>query len=228
VLDGTLSYDPELDKLKYRWTKVAGPNCILSDTTNAIAHAPNLSSGLYAFELTVADQVQLIAKDTIIVTITGSPAPIEVNMDVTIASNFGFSENHLYCNYPFFISPYCYYYDLFNVVGSFNLSPIGQITFTVHEETDTTNMSTVHRTDMYLNCNACAPSMNLDGSSSINFKNLMRLGGGPFSGTLQIENGTARGCDQNIFTNLNPLIITGTMDTAMHTFNLNIRGKVYF
>ena len=228
ALDGTLSYDPGLQKLKYHWRKLAGPDCILSDTTNAIARASNLGPGLYVFELKVLDALEFIGKDTIAVTVTGSPVPIEINMDVSFAANFGFSENHVYCYYPFFISPYCYYYDLFTAVGSFNLSPIGQITFTIHEETDTTNLSSIHHTDVYLNCNACAPSMYLDGSSSINFKNLMRQGGGPFSGSLQIENGTAKGCDQNIFNNLNPLMITGTMDTVMHTVSLTIRGKVYF
>jgi hypothetical protein len=228
ALDGTLSYDPDIGKLKYRWTKIAGPDCILTDTTNAIARASNLVSGLYAFELKVLDSFQSTGKDTITVTVSGSPLPIEVNMDAALSVNFGFSENHFDCYLPFFVSPYCYYYDLFTAVGSFDLTPIGAITFTIHEETDTTYLSSVHHTDMYLNCSGCAPSMNLEGSSSINFKNLMRQGGGPFSGTLQVENGTAKGCDQNIFTNLNPLIITGTMDTAMHTMNLTIRGKVYF
>ena len=44
-----------------------------------------------------------------------------------------------------------------------------------------------------------------------------------------MEAGSAKNnCDPDVFENANPMILTGNMDTATHTINLTLKGKVYF
>jgi hypothetical protein len=172
----------------------------------------NLFAGQYAFELTVLSDGGLSSKDTVAVLVTGSPTPAEYNLDVTINGSFSFINNAEYC---FDYGPWgyvCFYRDLTSIGGSFNLSPLGLIILGNYEYTDTATNS-IYASHMSLSCSNCIPSQYLSGICSINFKQLFQQGGGSFNGTFKIESGSAaNNCDPNIFTNLNPLIVTGGLE----------------
>ena len=61
-----------------------------------------------------------------------------------------------------------------------------------------------------------------------NFKKLIQGGGGAFSGSLKVIEGSAKNCTANIYENAMSLIITGSIDTTAHTFNITIKGKTFF
>ena len=238
-LDGSASYDPDNSFIDYGWRKISGPFCILSSgATPAKAHLSQLVAGQYAFELRVTDEGSssskgLSSRDTVVVNVTGSASPTEINLDETINGSFLFRDNYEECDEeysPFGSFYYCVYTDITTITGRFSLSlPLGQINFGISENADTATASDNHDTRMDLSCNTCVPSRYLSGSCSINFKKLIQQGGGSFNGTIKIEHGSAKdNCDQNVFDNLLPLTVTGIMDTTAHTVNLTIKGKVYF
>jgi len=56
ILDGTDSYDPDLnDELTYTWTQIEGPQVVLDDANTATASFDCNEEGLYTFELVVSD-----------------------------------------------------------------------------------------------------------------------------------------------------------------------------
>ena len=132
---------------------------------------------------------------------------------------FTFQDNYADCYY------HCSYYDYTSIQIQFDFPSIGQFNFYTQEYADTASASDVHTTSMSLYGDN-GPGVN--GTSSINFKKLIQKGGGSFSGTLKIEQGSAQNCNQNIYTNLNPLTVTGSLDTTAHTISLTIKGKTYF
>jgi hypothetical protein len=232
-LDGTKSFDPDIrdnldDKIYFKWSQISGPVCTLSDRVLSKAKVSNLTAGQYAFELKVTDVKGLSSKDTVQVNVTGSSSPTEINLDVIINSSFVFSDNSYSC-YEYGWFELCGYYDYTDIEGRFNLPPLGQVNFSAYEYADTATAGNYHDTHMSLSCNGCVPSQYLDGTCSINLKKLILLGGGIFSGTFKIEDGSAKhNCDQHVFDNTDPLTVSGNLDTTTHTISLTIKGKVYF
>jgi hypothetical protein len=235
-LDGSASLNDNTGLLEFSWAKVSGPFCNISSmgTNSPKAEVTQLSAGQYAFELTVTGQPTasskgLSARDTMLVTVTGTTAATEYNLDVTFNNAFQFSRNVERC-YTWYMGPLiCLYWDLTNVNGSFSLPTLGEVIFSAYEQADTTSSGVYTNTQMSFSCAGCVPSEYAEGTSSINFKQLIRQGGGPFNGILQIQNGSAKNnCDSHVFDNVDPLVISGNMDTAAHTINLSIKGKVFF
>ncbi len=219
VLDGSGSSDPDNDISGYLWTQISGTSSsIVYNSTSVKANAGNLLPGKYVFQLQVTDAGGLSSKDTKIVNVAGSE--LESNLDLTLSGSFTFLDNHEDCYY------YCSYSDYtYTIIPQFDFPPMGQFNFYAQEYADTASSSDVHTTNMSLYSDN---STGVNGTSSINFKKLIQKGGGSFSGTLKIEQGSAQNCNQNIYTNLNPLTVTGSLDTTAHTISLTIKGKTYF
>jgi len=231
-LDASASFDPDNNGLlDFSWAKISGPFCIISSLGNNSpkAEVTQLNAGQYMFQLTVTDQGTasskgLSSRDTMQVTVTGIPSPGEYDLDVNFNNDFQFSHNASYC-YDFMGVPVCLFYDLTTMRGSFHVPTLGEMIFSTYE----TDSAAGTNTEMSLSCAGCVPSKFIGGVSSINFRQLMRQGGGAFSGTWSIQTGSARNnCDSHVFNNAEPLVISGSMDTVAHTVSMAIKGKVFF
>ena len=74
TLNGNTSSDPDGSITGYSWRKISGPAQItLGNTTYFYCSLSNLTAGTYAMELTVTDNSAGIGKDTVLVTVTGTP-----------------------------------------------------------------------------------------------------------------------------------------------------------
>ena len=238
-LDGSASLNPASGLLEFSWAEISGPPCIISSpgSNSPKAQVTQLYPGQYAFELTATTQSTgsskgFSSRDTMLVMVTGSTLPSEYNLDLNFNNTFQFSANKRDCYYANFWGMgmwICSSWDIATVRGSFNLPGLGEVSFSVYERTDTGTSDIYRNTQMSLSCVNCVPSEYLEGISSINFKQLMRQGGGPFNGIMQIRTGSAENnCDPHVFDSADPLVISGSMDTAAQTVNLTIRGKVFF
>jgi hypothetical protein len=237
-LDASASLNPGNGLLEFSWTKLSGPFCIISSegTNSPKAKVTQLYPGQYVFQVTVTGQPTASSKglswtDSMRVTVTGTPSPSEYDLDINFNNDFQFSHNTPKCYTFFFMGApvtVCMFYDITTVRGSFNVPTLGDVIFSAYEEADTAASGGYRNTQMSLSCAGCAPSEYIEGVSSINFKQLMRQGGGPFSGSLSVQTGSAsHNCDPHVFDNADPLAISGSMDTAAHTINLTIKGKVF-
>ena len=73
LLSASGSSDPDGSIATYRWTKVSGPAAYqFSDSTAMNTTVSNLSAGVYVFQLTVRDNLNLTDTDLIQVTVTSS------------------------------------------------------------------------------------------------------------------------------------------------------------
>jgi len=234
-LDGSQSYAPDNYQLYYYWSKVSGPPCTLtSEVRSPKAQASNLTTGQYVFELLVSNngasaarEKGLTAKDTVVIDVTGTPSPMAVDLSITANGSYRFLADYKECyETPWWTQ--CFYYDLTTVEGNFNLPAVGQMIFWMEEHADTAIAGTSYRTTIGLSCTTCVPSQSVSGSSTIHLKRLIQQGGGSFSGTLEIDGGSASGCVSNIFTTLAPLTVVGNLDTTMHTVSIAIKGKAFF
>lgn len=74
ALDGSASYDPDLDALIYQWNQLSGPAVSLNNkaAVKPAFTAPNSPTDL-AFQLTVADPGGLTVSDTVAVQVTDQP-----------------------------------------------------------------------------------------------------------------------------------------------------------
>jgi len=75
LLDGSGSFDPEGKISSYQWAQVSGP--VPSDIAKASlskTHVKGLAAGVYQFELTVTDNENLFARDTVQVTVSAASA----------------------------------------------------------------------------------------------------------------------------------------------------------
>lgn len=221
-LDGSASFDPDNSTIVYLWKFLTSQfNANFSDATSARPEVFNLKIGQYYIELTVKDTGGLFAKDTIIVDVIGS-TPKGYDLDVTMSGIFRFDNNYEDCYYCY--DPCCYYdiSSVDNATGTF--SPIGNLHFYIYELADTAAASNPNHTHfgLYTNNN----NVSVYGTSSINFKKLFQDGGGSFSGTFTLTGGSALQCDPDIFKNLAPLTVTGTLNTT-NIITLNIKGKIY-
>ena len=219
-LDGSSSSDPDNSILTYNWTKISGPVSFnLRNNTKVKAVAENLVPGVYGFELQAVDPQGLISKDTVLVNVMGA-ALVEYNLDISYNGGFSFLNNEKDCYYfP------CVYNDVTNIEASGSFGTIGQLNFSVYEVADTAASSDPASSSMSLWNNN---GRHANGTGNINFKKLIQKGGGPFIGTMTITGGSAEECTQDIFKNLPPLTVTGTMDTTAHTVIVNIKGKIFF
>lgn len=222
-LDGSASSDPDNTVLYYVWTKISGPSTYhIQFPYMAKTNVSDLLAGQYAFELKVTDAGGLSARDTVLVNVTSATLPAENNLDITINGSFYFEDNYSDCYYCY--NPCCYY-DYISIEGQGIFAPLGQFNFYSYEVSDTATASNVHDTyiGLYMDNGPW-----ISGAASINFKKLIQNGGGAFSGTITVTDGSARECNQNIFNGLQPLTITGTLNAANKTITLTIKGKIYF
>ncbi len=79
-LDGTASSDPDNDPLTYEWVQLSGPTVTLSDpaTPTPTFTAPPvvaMASVTLEFELTVDDGFDVVASDTVVITVLDTNAP---------------------------------------------------------------------------------------------------------------------------------------------------------
>jgi hypothetical protein len=120
------------------------------------------------------------------------------------------------------------YYDLTEIIGTGFIPPLGEFNIYVDEYADTTALSDTIFSSYFLIVKGNINPTYIDGYGSINFKKLIRQGGGSFNGTFTVTHGSAEHCNANVITNLPPLIVTGSLDVFSRTINLQIKGKVYF
>ncbi len=225
ILDGSRSSDPGNHNISFLWSQISGPStATFANRTSAMPTATNLSNGQYAFQLQVfINATGLSSKDTVKVSVITELTV--TNVDLTNNGRYTFWNNYEDCYY----GPPCYYYDLTTIDMNFNFPPFGQLNCGIYEVADTASTSDAHET--YMNLSSFNNSGNgpwVNGKSSINFKKIIQRGGGAFSGTLKIEHGSAIQCTPNIYTNLDPLTITGSIDTTARTISLTIQGRTYF
>jgi hypothetical protein len=224
-LDGSGSFDPDNSSIVYLWKFLLNQfNANLSDNKSARPAVLNLRAGQYNIELTVTDPAGLFAKDTVTVDVISSTAN-GYDLDITINGVYHFQNNYEDCYYCY--NPCCYYDLSYIEYATGSLPPIGMFNFYAYEEADTATANDGHYTHfgLYTGGNN-GPSAY--GTSSINLKKVYQSGGGSFNGTFTPTNGSALSCDPNIFKNLAPLTVTGTMNTTTNIITLNIKGKIYF
>ena len=65
--------DPDNDLLYYHWTKISGPACNISDTSQPVTNLTDLVVGSYLFELKVADTNGGFDRDTVSVIVNIAP-----------------------------------------------------------------------------------------------------------------------------------------------------------
>ena len=212
-LNGNGSYDPDSNIVSYRWKYNYGPQgFILSNADSPIAKVDKISYGIYTFELTVTDKEGLSGKDIVNVNTTLK----EQNLDITYNGAFEFIDNY-YDQY------YYEYYDLTSINGVVNYSPFGDYSLNISEHADTADLTNAHVTILRLDRGY---SHYIMGDCSVNFKKLIKAGGGPFVGTILLTVGSAQVCNVSL-TNIFPLSITGNLDLASDRILMRIQGGVY-
>jgi hypothetical protein len=80
TLNGTGSFDPEGDPIRYQWTQIAGPSVSLSGMNNATATFTAAEGQTYSFRLTVTDDkgAQGIARTTVTVRAAATPQQVQI------------------------------------------------------------------------------------------------------------------------------------------------------
>lgn len=139
-LDGSLSKDEDGTLTSFQWEKISGPDSYtLVDPLSAITPLTELTEGTYSFRLTVTDNDNLVAKDSVTVIVSADEFYFQGNMDEVSISTIdgdlefeGWDElkNHEY-------------------VHNFEINNIGGIPFAFQEmEADPTNanIKTLHAT----------------------------------------------------------------------------------
>ena len=150
------------------------------------------------------------------------------DLDITLNNTFQFIKNYNTSN------PWNYdsaspndYVDLTSISGKGIFQPFGEFNIYVIEYADTALSEKILGSYIQVSENY-GNLLYLSGSGSVNFKKLIRQGGGPFTGTFTVSSGSANQCDPNIFTSLPPLTVTGNLDLTTNRVSLKIKGKVYF
>ena len=219
TLNGRSSSDPENNITNYSWVKISGPDgIVIRDPTSVKTLVERMSVGLYAFQLTVQDEFGKVSRDTVNVTARG-PAK-EFDLDITASTEYTFIDNY---------EEYYYgtgYNDVTILEGTTTFQPIGELNFYVSEYSDTAALSNVHDTYIYIH-EVSGTAQFVGGTTTVNFKKLIREGGGSFSGTFTPLTGSAQVCGDELNT-LSPLIVTGNLDVNTNTATITIKGKIYF
>jgi hypothetical protein len=225
VLDGSGSYDPDGHIVAYSWRQISGPRELaIANPSSSIATAEVISVGEYAFELRVRDGQDLVSEDTI--RIRAFASPTEYDLDISFHAMFTFTDNFEDCGWDYDYP--CPIYDFTEIKGTGTFPPFGDFNLYVAELADSANLSNVLRDDQLSFYTGYGDKELITGISSVNFKKLIREGGGVFAGSLSLTWGSVNYCDRNVIGNLSPLNITGNLDIATHAVNLTIKGKVYF
>ena len=153
------------------------------------------------------------------------------DLDITLNNTFQFIKNYYY----YYNDPWGYgnpfpndYSDYTAISGKGIFMPFGEFNIYVTEYADTAALSEKILGSYISIFQGDNKSLLLLGSGSVNFKKLIRQGGGPFTGTFTVTSGSAKQCDPNIFTSLTPLDLTGNLDLTTNRVSLRIKGKVYF
>jgi len=236
-LDASSSSDADRDKLLYKWTKISGPSCSLFNADSLVVYVSDLQPGQYTFELDVTDPDGLSSKDTMAINVTGTPSPTEVDLDVQVNGNYSFRISDEFGSddvYMFLCQALhsCPVRDVkarTNLLTTFDVPTWGKFMFRIVEIADTSAANNYHQTFLTITAaNIQIPSGRISGLASVNFKQLIQGGGGSFNGTLEMNSGSAGGCDPNVFAGLSPLTISGTLDTTNHIVSLTLKGKTYF
>lgn len=227
ALDGTGSTDPENNIVRYDWVALYGTPGYNINNPHSARSGLTLYPGNYSFELTVTDLGGLLSKDTVLINVigpTGSPAIY--NLDLTISSPYTFLNNY---NSPW-DDPPDYFYDETYVVGKASSPPLGEFDIGIFEYADSAELSNMlYGTYITIRTTNVNSYLYLDGTlSGVNFKKLIRDGGGPFTGAFTVTWGSAKYCDPNIYANLPPLAVTGNLNVATHMITIRIRGNAYF
>jgi hypothetical protein len=232
VLDASQSNDPDEpnDKIiSYLWTKISGPSVFtLKSFPGSINKSivENMLPGNYLFELKVTDTKGTSSKDTVRLTVTGLLK--EYDFETSFTCDYIFMNNYQDC-WDYFLGSTnfgsCDYYDHILIQGSGNFPELGQFNLTLEENSDSSDISTIHTTSIDIRKENKAF---IFGSCTVNFKRLIQTGGGSFTGTLLASLGSVRPCDSTILSTLIPLNVTGNLDTLTKRATVNIRGRVYF
>ena len=82
TLDGSGSFDPDLEALTYGWARIGGPSVIIVDADMAVATFTPLMSGSYLFELTVGDGDGGISVDSVQVTVFNTDPVADAGVDL--------------------------------------------------------------------------------------------------------------------------------------------------
>ncbi|MDD3732293.1 MAG: Ig-like domain-containing protein, partial [candidate division Zixibacteria bacterium] len=83
TLDGSGSYDPDIEPLNYSWVQIGGPVVTLSSTTDPMPTFTPAAPENYLFELTVDDNFLSSAPDTVLIIVVNGAPPVAVS-DLTI------------------------------------------------------------------------------------------------------------------------------------------------
>jgi hypothetical protein len=217
-LYGGGSYDPDGNMLNYKWIAITGPQGYsIKSPTNKNTLIENASFGKYEFELTVTDGGGLSTKDSVIIIFNWGS-----DLDITLNTTYKFYDN---VSDPGGGRISERNFDLTEIFGKPTLSQLGEFDLYFGQFADTATLSD----KIYLNYFRISQGpLIISGFGSINFKKLIRDGGGPFSGTFTVTNGSATECSPNIFSSLPPLQLSGSLNVTTGIVSLNIKGKTYF
>ncbi len=220
-LDGRNSSDPGGKIISFSWRSISGrpQDFTLRSDNSSYASVEIRKGGVYTFELLVGDNGNLTSRDTVSITVLGA-TPKEYDLDLTSNTTYTFVDNYKEDDYQ----PISYY-DYTYIQGSGTFDPIGLLNISLYEKTDTVALS--YKTSS-LNISYDNYTTNVYGSTSINFKKLIQQGGGAFNGNFNITNGSANGCDPDIYKSLAPLLVTGSLDTTTKRVSIRIKGKTFF
>ena len=225
-LDGSGSYDPDNNIRTFHWKKIDGPaDGQLTNNGDDTAIYRDIGIGRYSFELTVTDYGGLVSKDTVVVDATGWRLPAYA-LNVSLNGSYRFDDNFQDCS----DFPDCTYIDWFSLTCTGVDPQLGEFNLYTNEVADTSGASGIHYTNMGLTArDGFAPyNRQIAGPATVFFKQVIRNGGGNFSGLFNANSGTAESCDRNIYSNTGPLTITGHMDTSSKQINIRITGTTYF
>jgi hypothetical protein len=222
-LDGGNSYDFDGNISNYKWIAISGPQgYLIKSPNNKKTLIENASSGKYEFELTVTDAGGLSTKDSVIIIVK---AEVAYDLNITLTTPYKFY-NDVSDPWGYEISERNY--DLTEILGKANIPPLGEFNIYIEEYADTATFSD----KIYGNyIEMSIPGFDtpyISGTCSINFKKLIREGGGPFSGTFAVTYGSARKCNNDIFSTLPPLQLSGSLNVTTGIVSLTIKGKTYF
>jgi hypothetical protein len=213
-LDGSGSYSQYSHIKKFLWRRVSGPSSyIFNNSDYPKTKVGNLTSGIYSFELRVTDAEGLFSKDTVLVNVIEKKATA-YDLDISYEGSYSV------ITYPSW--DYDTYYKYTEISGNIYTPPFGEMQILIDEYSDNPGNAFIHIRK------GDPDQVYLEGNVAVNLGELIRLGGGPFNGTVNITQGSARVCDTNIFDNLPPLTITGNLSVTGELVSFRIKGKVYF
>ena len=196
----------------------------MANNGNAKAIALDIRAGLYGFELLVKDAAGYSSRDTMYIDARNWVQQVH-NLDLTVAGTYSYYDNL----YDVFDGSYS---DVIVINGTGSFPPIGQFALDLYESADTAAASSWHFSSFQLSAAGSGNSFLhipfIRGTASVFFKQLIQGGGGTFTGTFKVTEGTAQPCNSSIYTNLAPLTVTGSVDTTTHTIQLRVNGTTYF